>query len=170
MNVEGKVVIVTGAARGIGQEYVRALAAAGARPVAADVSDCSETIDLAKSAGGTALSVKCDVADAASTDAMVAEALKAFGRVDALINNAALYGGLKGGRFETITEADWDAAMTINVKGIWNCCKSAVPALRAAAVAASSISHHWPRRSGRRSFCTHNLKGRRDRHDTRTRP
>jgi p-cumic alcohol dehydrogenase len=105
MSVEGKVVIVTGAARGIGQEYVRALAAAGARTVAADVSDCSETIDLAAS--------------------------KAFGRVDALINNAALYGGLRGGRFETITEADWDAAMTINVKGIWNCCKSAVPALRA---------------------------------------
>ena len=63
---------------------------------------------------------------------MVAAATKAFGRVDALINNAALYGGLRGGRFEAITEADWDAAMTINVKGIWNCCKSAVPALRAA--------------------------------------
>jgi len=132
MSVEGKVVIVTGAARGIGQEYVRALAAAGARPVAADVSDCSETIELAKAAGGNALGVKCDVADASSTDAMVAAASKAFGRVDALINNAALYGGLRGGRFETITEADWDAAMTINVKGIWNCCKSAVPALRAA--------------------------------------
>jgi NAD(P)-dependent dehydrogenase (short-subunit alcohol dehydrogenase family) len=131
MSVEGKVVIVTGAARGIGQEYVRALAAAGARTVAADVSDCSETIDLAKSAGGEALGVKCDVADVSSTQAMVAAASKAFGRVDALINNAALYGGLRGGRFETITEADWDAAMTINVKGIWNCCKSAVPALRA---------------------------------------
>lgn len=132
MSVEGKVVIVTGAARGIGQEYVRALAAAGAHTIAADVSDCSETVDLAASAGGKALGIKCDVTDTASTDAMVHAASKAFGRVDALINNAALYGGLRGGRFETIAEADWDAAMTVNVKGIWNCCKSAVPALRAA--------------------------------------
>ncbi len=131
MNVEGKVVIVTGAARGIGQEYVRALAAAGARPVAADVNDCAETIELAKSAGGEAISVKCDITNTSSTDAMVHTATRAFGRVDALINNAALYGGLRGGRFDAITEADWDAAMNVNVKGIWNCCKSAVPAMRA---------------------------------------
>lgn len=131
MSVEGKVVIVTGAARGIGQEYVRALAAAGAHPVAADLNDCADTIDLAKAAGGQALGVKCNITDAASTDAMVRAATDAFGRVDGLINNAALYGGLRGGRFEAIAETDWDTAMAVNVKGIWNCCKSAVPAMRA---------------------------------------
>ena len=131
MSVEGKVVIVTGAARGIGQEYVRALAAAGAHPVAADLNDCADTIDLAKAAGGKALGVKCNITDAASTDAMVRAATDTFGRVDGLINNAALYGGLRGGRFEAIAETDWDAAMAVNVKGIWNCCKSAVPAMRA---------------------------------------
>lgn len=130
MSVEGKVVIVTGAARGIGQEYVRALAAAGARPVAADLNDCADTIDIAKATGGQALCVKCDITDAASTDAMVRAATDAFGRVDGLINNAALYGGLRGGRFEAIAELDWDAAMAVNVKGIWNCCKSSVPAMR----------------------------------------
>ena len=61
---------------------------------------------------------------------MVAAASREFGRVDALINNAALYGALRGGRFEAITEAAWDAAMAVNVKGIWNCCKAAVPAMR----------------------------------------
>ena len=81
MSVEGKVVIVTGAARGIGQEYVRALAAAGAHPVAADLNDCADTIDLAKAAGGQALGVKCNITDAASTDAMVRAATDAFGRV-----------------------------------------------------------------------------------------
>ncbi|WP_164749864.1 SDR family NAD(P)-dependent oxidoreductase [Nitratireductor alexandrii] len=131
MALEGKVVIVTGAARGIGQEYVRALAAAGALPVAADVNDCAETVDLAKAAGGQALSVCCDITDANSTNAMAASALEAFGRIDGLVNNAALYGGLRGGRFESISEADWDASMSVNVKGIWNCCKSVVPAMRA---------------------------------------
>src|SRR5207253_4137584 len=57
-------------------------------------------------------------------------ALDAFGRIDALINNAALFGGLKGGRFDAISEAEWDAAMAVNVKGIWNCCKAVVPAMR----------------------------------------
>ena len=57
---------------------------------------------------------------------------RAFGRVDALINNAALYGALHGGRFDAIDEAEWDAAMAVNVKGIWNCCKAAVPAMRQA--------------------------------------
>ena len=61
-----------------------------------------------------------------------AEHMKAFGRIDALINNAALYGSLRGGRFNAIAEADWDAAMAVNVKGIWNCCKAVVAAMRAA--------------------------------------
>ena len=63
---------------------------------------------------------------------MIDAALQAFGRVDALINNAALYGALHGGRFDAIDEAEWDAAMAVNVKGIWNCCKAAVPAMRKA--------------------------------------
>src|SRR5260370_6712801 len=61
-----------------------------------------------------------------------APAVSEFGQIDALVNNAALYGALRGGRFEAIAEADWDAAMAINVKGIWNCCKAVVPAMRQA--------------------------------------
>ena len=49
---------------------------------------------------------------------MASAAILAFGRIDALINNAALYGGLRGGRFDAIAEADWEAAMAVNVKGI----------------------------------------------------
>ncbi len=63
---------------------------------------------------------------------MATAATRAFGHIDALINNAALYGALRGGRFDAIAEADWDAAMAVNVKGIWNCCKAAVPAMRGA--------------------------------------
>jgi len=132
MKVEGKVIVVTGAARGIGQEYARYFGNLGARVVIADINDCAQTLELVRAEKGAAVCAKLDVASAASAMEMARTALDAFGRIDALINNAALYGGLKGGRFDAITEADWDAAMAVNVKGIWNCCKAVVPALRQA--------------------------------------
>lgn len=127
MSVEGKVVLITGAARGLGYEYARALGAAGARIVAGDLADCAAA---AEAAGNGAIALKLNVADVVSADSMAEHAMDAFGRIDALINNAALYGSLRGGRFNQIAEADWDAAMTVNVKGIWNCCKAVVPAMR----------------------------------------
>jgi NAD(P)-dependent dehydrogenase (short-subunit alcohol dehydrogenase family) len=80
--------------------------------------------------GGRAAALQMDVTDIASADSMVELAMQRFGRIDALINNAALYGSLRGGRFNQIAEADWDATMAVNVKGIWNCCKAVVPAMR----------------------------------------
>jgi 3-oxoacyl-[acyl-carrier protein] reductase len=127
MSVVDKVVLITGAARGLGFEYARFLGASGALVVAGDVADCTEA---ASAAGNGAISVRLDVTDITSADSMVELAMERFGRVDALINNAALYGSLRGGRFNQIVEADWDAAMAVNVKGIWNCCKAAVPAMR----------------------------------------
>src|SRR6267154_230962 len=132
LDVQDKVVAITGAARGLGQEFACSLAAAGARIVAGDINDCAETLDLVRNAGREAVGVKLDVTDPASAQAMVEAGTRAFGRLDALINNAALYGALHGGRFDGIDEAEWDAAMAVNVKGIWNCCKAAVPAMRQA--------------------------------------
>src|SRR6059058_3102687 len=130
LDVQDKVVAITGAARGLGQEFAVSLTAGGARIVAGDINDCAETLDLVGKAGREGIGVKLDVTDAASAQAMVEAGLRAFGRLDALINNAALYGALHGGRFDAIDEAEWDAAMAVNVKGIWNCCKAAVPAMR----------------------------------------
>jgi NAD(P)-dependent dehydrogenase (short-subunit alcohol dehydrogenase family) len=132
MELQGKVVIVTGAARGIGQEYAVALAARGAAVVACDVSDCAETANRVREAGGRVLALTMDVADEASVRRAVDQALSEFKRIDGLVNNAALYGQLKSNKFENIPEAEWDAAMLVNVKGIWNTCKAAVPAMRAA--------------------------------------
>ena len=129
MSVAGKVILVTGAARGLGFEYARSLGAAGAHVVAGDVADCAEA---AAAAGNGALGVTLDVTDTKSCEAMAALAVERFGRIDGLVNNAALYGSLRGGRFNQIAEADWDATMAVNVKGIWNCCKAAVPAMRQA--------------------------------------
>ncbi len=132
MEVAGKVVAITGAARGLGQEFATNLAAGGAHIVAADINDCAATLDAVTGAGGQGVAVRLDVTDAHSALAMVEAATRAFGRLDGLINNAALYGALHGGRFEAIDEAEWDAAMAVNVKGIWQCCKAAVPAMRQA--------------------------------------
>ncbi|MBV9584322.1 MAG: SDR family oxidoreductase, partial [Alphaproteobacteria bacterium] len=83
-----------------------------------------------KAAGSNAISTKLDVTDASAAKEMVEAGTRAFGRLDGLINNAALYGALHGGRFEAIDDAEWDSCMAVNVKGIWNCCKAAVPAMR----------------------------------------
>src|SRR3954449_6730480 len=132
MEVRDKVVAITGAARGLGQEFATSMAAAGARVVVGDINDCAETLDRVKQAGAEGIGVKLDETDAGSAHAMIDAGVQACGRVDALVNNAALYGALHGGRFDAIDEAEWDAAMTVNVKGIWNCCKAAVPAMRKA--------------------------------------
>jgi len=132
MDVRDKVVAITGAARGLGQEFARSLAAAGARVIAADINDCTATLDLVRAEQAEGIAARLDVTDPGSAREMVNAAVHAFGRLDALINNAALYGALHGGRFDAIEEAEWDAAMAVNVKGIWNCCKAAVPAMRQA--------------------------------------
>ncbi len=140
MSLNGKVAIITGAARGLGQDYAIALAGEGASVVVADKRDCAETVGLVEKAGGKALAVELDVADAASTGAMAESAVEAFGRIDVLINNAALYGALAGGRFDDIPEDEWDACMAVNVKGIWNCCKAVVPVMREAGDGGSIIN------------------------------
>ncbi len=127
MSLAGKVVLITGAARGLGFEYARSLGQAGARVVAGDLTDCTDAV---AAAGNGGLSVRLDVTNIASCGSMVERAMERFGRIDALVNNAALYGSLRGGRFNLIAEEDWDAAMAVNVKGIWNCCKAVVPAMR----------------------------------------
>jgi NAD(P)-dependent dehydrogenase (short-subunit alcohol dehydrogenase family) len=132
MTVAGKTIAITGAARGLGQEFAAHLAGAGANIVAGDINDCAATLKLIEQAGGKGVAVALDVTDAVSAQAMVAAGLAAFGRIDGLINNAALYGALHGGRFDAIDEAEWEACMAVNVKGIWNCCKAAVPAMRQA--------------------------------------
>src|SRR5580658_5292829 len=132
MTVAGKTIAITGAARGLGQEFARHLAAAGAHIVVGDLNDCAATLELVREAGSRGVAVTLDVTDAASTQAMVEAGIAEFGRLDGLVNNAALYGALHGGRFEAIDDKEWDACMAVNVKGIWNCCKAAVPAMRQA--------------------------------------
>ena len=128
--VEGKVIIVTGAARGLGRTYAERLAGDGATVVAGDVRDCGDTVAAIKSGGGQALAVSLDVASSASCDAMAAATIEEFGRIDGIVNNAALYGGLSSGKADALDEEEWNRVMDINVTGVWRCCKAVIPHMR----------------------------------------
>jgi len=130
--LKGKTIIVTGAARGLGQGYCIAFAGMGANIVAADISSCEETKQRAGAQGGRVIAVPLDVTKMAAAQAVAEAALAEFGRIDGLVNNAALYGALRGGKFDAIDEKQWDAAMAVNVKGIWHCCKAVAGAMRSA--------------------------------------
>ncbi|HLI36214.1 MAG TPA: SDR family oxidoreductase [Streptosporangiaceae bacterium] len=133
----GRAVIVTGGATGIGAAYVAALAAAGADVVAADlpaVAGDGEAVagNASASGGGRVLFSTADVTDDGDLARLVARTQREFGGVDALVNNAAVYGALGAKRpLQELTSAEWDRVMAVNVRGTWQAIKAAVPAMSA---------------------------------------
>jgi NAD(P)-dependent dehydrogenase (short-subunit alcohol dehydrogenase family) len=107
----GRTCIVTGGAQGIGEACIRRFAREGAQLVIADIDD-SRGAALATELG--ALYVHCDVGDKAQVDALVAQTMTAFGRIDVLVNNAGIF---RAADFLDVTEADFDAVLRINLKG-----------------------------------------------------
>jgi NAD(P)-dependent dehydrogenase (short-subunit alcohol dehydrogenase family) len=128
--LEGKTIIVTGGATGIGQAFALTSAAHGAKVMVADMNSADETLDLIRSHGGEAEYVKTDVSDEASAKAMAKATQDWSGRVDGLINNAAYFREVKLTPFEEISSEIWDRIFDVNVKGIWQCCKGVMPAMR----------------------------------------
>ena len=146
MSLEGKVAIVTGGARGIGRAYCEGLVAEGAAVLIADVLEAEgrETQAALAARGGRAIFQKTDVTDPASVEAMANTAVSEFGGIDILVNNAAMFASLRGGRLTDISIERWDRTMAVNVKGPWLCIKAVVPHMRerggGAIVNQSSIS------------------------------
>jgi NAD(P)-dependent dehydrogenase (short-subunit alcohol dehydrogenase family) len=128
--LEGAVAIVTGGAAGLGLAYARRFVAEGARVVMADVVDGAGALQRLAAPAATH-AVGADVAVFADCERMVDETRRRFGRVDVLVNNAAVFATLKPTPFEAIAEAEWDRVMAVNVKGIWNCARAAAPLMRA---------------------------------------
>lgn len=127
----GRTVIVTGAATGIGQAFAIGCAAQGANVVVADMNAADETVAAVEAAGGRALAVRVDVSDDASVQAMAGAAVERFGRIDGLVNNAAYFREVKLTPFEDLDPQQWDRIFAVNVKGVWQCCKAVMPAMRA---------------------------------------
>ena len=116
MQLEGKAVLVTGAARGMGRATAELAAAEGARVAVADLNiDGAEAVAKGiNDRGGEAVAIGADVGDLGSIDAMVDAALEAFGAIDILVNNAGI---TRYAPFMEVTEEDWDSFMRVNAKG-----------------------------------------------------
>lgn len=134
INVRDRVVFITGAGQGIGRTYAREFARAGAIPVIAEINrENGERVAAEiRAENGKCLALHTDVASAESVDAAVRATLAEFGRIDVLINNAAIFAPLVRGSFDDIDPQVWDQVMRVNVTGAWLCARAVAPAMRKA--------------------------------------
>src|SRR3954464_7733951 len=121
-----KVAIVTGAGGGIGQAYAEALAREGAAVVVADINveGAQKVADAITGEGGNALAIRVDVSDPDSTKEMAAQTLSEFGGIDYLVNNAAIFGGMK---LDFLVSVDWEyykKFMSVNLDGALLCTRA----------------------------------------------
>jgi 3-oxoacyl-[acyl-carrier protein] reductase len=130
--IAGKVAIVTGSGGGIGEGYARALAAAGAKVVVAEIDKGKgeRVASEIRAAGGQAVFVEVDVSSPASTQAMAARAVESFGGIDFLVNNAAIFGNMK---LASLMDVDWDyyqRFMNVNMNGVLLCTRACAPGMK----------------------------------------
>jgi 3-oxoacyl-[acyl-carrier protein] reductase len=130
--LEGKVALVTGAGQGIGREVAQAFSAAGAHVVVADLDEANarQVADALVKTGASAASVAVDVADEASVARMIDAAQAEFGRVDALVNAAAIFSTLTMKPFEEIDGQEWRKVLDVNITGTFLCCQAVAAIMR----------------------------------------
>ena len=127
--LDGRAAIVTGGAKGIGRHYAQALAAEGARVMIADIADGAGVAEeIAAKHGGNSVAARvCDVSDESSVEGLVAATLARFGKIDVLVNNAALFATLLPTRITEVDVALWDQVMAVNLRGPFLMAKHVVP-------------------------------------------
>ena len=129
MRLEGKVALITGAASGQGRDAAMLFAQEGARVVITDINEegVKETVEMVKAAGGEAVGRQMDVADANQVQDGVAFAVRTFGTLNVLYNNAGVYLRGKDGPVTRLSDDIWDTVLTVNLKSMYLCCKYAIP-------------------------------------------
>src|SRR5207244_11929686 len=121
MRLGGKVAIVTGAGSGIGKALATRLAKDGAAVVIADLSNHDvAAAEIAKATGAKTLGLKVDVSAESDVERMAAETVEAFGRIDILVNNAALFSALELRPFERIDADEWREVIELNARGVYH--------------------------------------------------
>ena len=132
--LDGRVAIITGGGHGIGKAYAKRLAEEGAKIVIAELDGEAATAVAAElvAKGHQAIAVQTDVASESSANNMAAQAIAQFGRIDILVNNAAIFATIPMSRspFDQITVDEWDRMMSVNMKGTWLSSRAVVPQMR----------------------------------------
>ena len=132
--LDDRVIIVTGGAQGIGLAYCKGLAAEGAKVVVADIDKAGSEAAVGElcEAGADALAVVGDVSNPEDTEEMARATMERFGRIDGLINNAAMFQRPAMSRvpFDQIPVEEWDRLMAINLRGVFLCCRAVVPHMK----------------------------------------
>ena len=128
--LDGKIAVITGAARGLGAVYAKAYAAEGAKICVSDVLNPRDTVKEILEAGGDVLGLTTDVTNLQECIDMAGEVVEAYGGIDILVNNAALFVDLPRRTFLDIGTEEWDQVMSVNVRGSFNCAKAVTPYMR----------------------------------------
>lgn len=128
--LDGHVAIITGAAQGIGAQYAKALAGEGAKICVSDILDTAAVVREIKASGGDAIGLVADVSKPDQCEAQVRHAVEAFGKADILIPNAAVFAEIERRSFLEIGNEEWDKVIGVNVIGVFNTVKAAIPEMR----------------------------------------
>ena len=161
-NLEGKTALITGAGSGLGKAMALAMADAGANIVggARRLEPLEETRRLVEAKGRGGLSIQTDATDSAQVNAMIEQAIREFGRIDVLVNNA---GGGSAGRGKTLpelTDEDWHEGINVNLSSAFFCSRAIVPHfLEHGAGRVINITSGWGMRGGRGNFMYSVAKG-----------
>jgi len=127
--LENKVAIITGGGRGLGKAIALRYAEEGAKLLLPDISleRAEEAAKEIKAKGGEAAAMECDISDEKATQKVAEKVIEQYGRVDILVNNAAIWYGVETKPWNAWTVEDWDRIFEVNVKGTWLCCKAVAP-------------------------------------------
>ncbi len=130
VRLKGRVAIVTGGARGLGKDYALRLSEEGARIVVADILDATNVAHEIEKRGGEVMALRTDVADEQSVNDMVHKTIEGFGRIDILVNNAAIFADVVKRPFHEMLVEEWDRMMGVNLRGTFLCCKAVYPQMK----------------------------------------
>ncbi len=127
LDLTGKSAVITGAAGGIGTELAKFLASMGADIAALDLRGVTYCSEIEKSFGARCITVSCDITKPEEVSAAVSEIIAAFGKIDVLVNNAAIYAGIEARPFYEQEGSEWDRICGVNIKGTWQMTSAVMP-------------------------------------------